>query len=304
MAYQENLSVANVGQLFSLLKSFLLGTSWVLDSETISTSGPALAMHKGGMFFNLSISAGLLTSTVSKAFGSGVTANVAGDSWSGAFTSVWFFSDPSKDYVHVVASKGAGDYYHFSVGKIDNLGMTGSTYYSTAQLWNTAANLNRTFQNFPAFVNQFACVVPSGILNTSFAPSGDLSTNTVRPMLSLYRVSHDSFPFFGSGGLSGLIKVLDYVVDLTNSNTTGGVHLHSIPATPIFNTYDHNLGIFPDVRLCSITGISDGQEVINSGDTWKIFPMMKRGLRSSLESGLLPINDVNSVNLGFAYKKT
>lgn len=304
MAYQENLAVANVGQLFSLLKSFLLGISWTLDSETISTSNPALVMHKGGMYFNLSISAGLLTSAVHKAFGSGVSSSVTGDNWSGSFTSVWFFADPAKNYCHVVASKGAGDYYHFSVGQVDNLGMTGTTYYSTAQLWNTVTNLNRTTQNFPAFVNQFACVVPSGILNTSFAPSGDLATNTVRPMISMFRLSADIFPYYGSGSVAGLIKVLDYVVDLTNSNTTGGVHLHSIPVTPIFNTYDHNLGIFPDVRVCSISGVSDGQEVTNSGDTWKIFPFMKRGLRSSLEAAVLPINEVNSVNLGFAYKKT
>jgi hypothetical protein len=110
-----------------------------------------------------------------------------------------------------------------------------------------------------------------------------------------------SFPYVQFG--LGEVCLLDYVIDMNNTNDTGGVHLHSIPIVVKQSGFDHTLGIAPGVRLCSLSGLSDAQEVTNSGETWKIFPVRRRGLREALNGALTPINQTNTLNLGFAYKK-
>lgn len=303
MAFQENSAVADIGQIYALLKVFLLGIGWTLDGEVSSSSAPVLSMHKDSAFFTIS---GGITVTAALAYGSGVFNHVDGNNWGGSFTTVWFFADPDKNYFHVVATKGVGDYYHFSFGQVDSVGMTGNSYYATAQQWDMSSPINLTARpsNVPAFVSQAAFVIPNGVLNPSFAGSGDLATNVSKKTLDVHRFAGDSTVFPYDGEEFPTFKILDYVADMQNTNTTGGVHLHSIPLIAVLNTYDHNLGIAPDVRLCSITNLSDAQEVINSGDTWKVFPVMKRGFRSSLYAGISPVASLNSVNLGFAYKKT
>lgn len=58
-------------------------------------------------------------------------------------------------------------------------------------------------------------------------------------------------------------------------------------------------GFIPSTRLCSVTGFSVGDEVSFSGDTWKVFPMVKKTDNSLLNTAFI----VTSGSAGYAYKK-
>lgn len=302
MSYQELTTLPGVAQLFSQLKTFLLANSWVLDFE--DNSIPSLMMHKASAKFYFAYSSsgsGTITMTNSGSGGSVITTN----GWAGAFSSAWFFSDATKAYFHVVVAAADGVYNHLSFGYVDNLGMTNTARYATGQLWNYTSYINyiiNTSEHRPCFMCQAAYLIPSGELDTAYAPAGEIATTAHIETFNMNRMDgtpSQGFPYV----TSYYYGILDYVMDLNNVADTAGIHLHSIPMQVYLNNNNHNLGIAPDVRFCLINLLQDAQEITNSGDTWKVFPMVKRGNRTALLFGAAPVNELNSVNLGFAYKK-
>lgn len=84
---------------------------------------------------------------------------------------------------------------------------------------------------------------------------------------------------------------------------SGSISLASMPIMPINGTGTGNRtiwsGVAPDVRLCSMEDYAPGDEVTFAGDTWIIFPWLRKTSISDL--GLA--RTVTSGTLGYAYKK-
>ena len=86
---------------------------------------------------------------------------------------------------------------------------------------------------------------------------------------------------------------------------SGGVSLRPLPIL-IANTTANsstlrfiNVGSAPNVRLCSMQNLLDGDEITYGGDTWQVFPMLCQKATNTLgQDGV-----VSSGPYGFAYKK-
>jgi len=240
------------------------------------------------------------------------------------------FSDTTLcDYIHVAFQFGNGVdsdlFQHFSFGEIDAQGMThggiayASSRYSRGYALNsnsgTAAadwnSLNRSSFHFAGNVgekdngltelrwmingptpvdagasypavdilqvsgnNVWDCIRMGGVLenpaSTSLAASWKLAWCALIPQ---------PMPFAGSVSLMPLPFVI------TNGGGTGN-----------FGTW---CGQFPNVRYCSMTGHNPGDEITFAGETWKLFPWLKKTDNSVLNDASI----VASGTAGFAYKK-
>jgi hypothetical protein len=304
MAYQENSSVASINQLLSQLKNFLISVGWVVNQETNTGLTPSLSIKKGTSYITLSYaligSVGWLTLKTEASYLTVPSSEVYCNDLQGAYATVWFFADPLKNYCHVVTTKEDGTYNHFSFGQVDNIGFsTPQVTYATGSRFDftTVPSILARGYGYVAHCSNSSLNIPDDVLSESFSPNGRLSITTVETTFDTDRLGPGGFPYTSFGET---FAILDYVVDLVNVGVTGGMHLHTIPHIAVVNTFMHNIGVAPDVRLCSIADIQEGEEINNSGTIWKIFPARKRGVSSSL----IPGAEMHSCNLGLAYKKT
>jgi hypothetical protein len=60
-----------------------------------------------------------------------------------------------------------------------------------------------------------------------------------------------------------------------------------------------NVGSFPNIRVCSLENLLEGDEITFASDTWAVFPVLCRKEKSTLGGQY----QVTSGRYGFAYKK-
>lgn len=244
------------------------------------------------------------------------------------------FSDPSvNDHIHVVFRFSNGPnsdcYGHFSIGEIQKAGLTyGSVNYITAS-WRRGYAVNgalggtggEDWNNLPRGGNIFAGAVGAGDTNAaahlSFMtratsaphPNGTggwpAYDTVVRNGASVWgktgRMGENvQGPNFVGGGQFSI----DYMGwAATQQPFSGAVTLMPIAFMLINGTGFSNrmlwLGVFPNVRKCSMEGFNPGDEVTYGSETWKLFPL----LRSTPNTNLGQAFTVTSGRAGFAYKK-
>lgn len=105
--------------------------------------------------------------------------------------------------------------------------------------------------------------------------------DSLNTKFSTMALIHDSQPY--SGGVS--FKPLPILIANTTSNS---------------NTLRFiNVGSAPNVRVCSLANLLEGEEITYAGDTWVVFPMLCRKNNNTLGQSFT----VSSALGGFAYKK-
>lgn len=252
-------------------------------------------------------------------------------------TQWWIFSDISYgEFIHVVFnfSNGVNSdcYSHFSFGEVDKGGMTyGSVGYVTttdqrgyAQStsggvsstdnqvggnWNT---INRTGMPFAGNYGEdddgWASLTHMIHSTDAPAPNGsggwqawDTAINGgngvwARPM----RSNDFAYPSLDSDRDAGFINAAWWPAVQA---ATGVVPLIPIPFILMNGTgaaaRNRWIGVFPNVRLCTMQNVSPEDEITYGGDTWKVFPM----LRATPWNQLNVQYRVTTGYAGFAYKK-
>lgn len=231
----------------------------------------------------------------------------------------------------------ANVYGHFSFGELNKHGMTyGSLAYASAHPCrgfaadvNGDENFARDWQggNYPAFYRHFTgrigfsytnlltynnfCYM-TGPVNPPFSalpvwPQPDILYDEGR-LLDIYgfHSSSTEMHLISESFIDGLnVKFAAGVLVKTSQPYSGGVSLAPLPVL-IGNTTANsstlrfiNVGSAPNIRLCAMENVIDGQEITYAGDTWVVYPLLCRKANSTLGQQY----QVTSGLFGFAYKK-
>lgn len=301
-------------------------TTYTATEADMTLGGDGTAKTQRFLRVGLGVSAGAATTNA------GTTTTVC-PNLAYTMTEWHIFSDASAgDHVHVVFRFSNGPnsdcYGHFSFGEVQKAGLTyGSVNYATAGFrrgyavdssagvvsaadWNS---LNRSG-------NIFAGAVGENDDGSSQLSTMTRATSAPHPNGTSGWPAHDVVV---EGGAAVWGKVGRLSDDQTGPNSTdaafgldffgwaatpqpfsGAVTLMPIPLLMINGTGFANrmmwLGVFPNVRKCSMEGFNPGDEVTYGSETWKLFPL----LRSTPNTELLTAFTVTSGRAGLAYKKT
>lgn len=235
----------------------------------------------------------------------------------------WFFaSDSAPYYCHVVLETRSAHFQHFCFGNFDKKGATytGGAFasaqyyvwwrYSAGHTGHRSIINTGTSYNGP-FLGVSSSFSGQGHDNDQIY-AGTASLNTLvyesEDLLLPYNSNQDGSSWSGPPELSLHYNdrvTLQEVVMIKRSIYSGEGALHTIPAGVRRSDIDRYclLGEYPDIKLCNMEGVSDGQEITIGSDTWKFFPMRKTS--DVLEIPEPPSNTIenNSHWLGVAYKK-
>lgn len=337
MAYQQT-SATDYDDLLDKLVTFAVADGW---TQSFNAAGPprqigiykdnchiALGarsgenpVDKGGGQYDAVINAALSTSLTPALTqywnhpGSIVTTDTDADrirvnDLYGSLTNVWFFSGGvgDMDYIHVVVQAGGERYTHFGFGILDALGQTHPNtafacggYY---EWWDASTNCHNpesTYHEFGhladenyAHIRIMANTLPSGY------PAAGVYRTLNNMTLVMTRANADSDHWQSAIG-----KIMDFVFPVGNQLTTGGNIIYSIPwmfqeSGSVSHVW---LGRLPGMRIANIAQHSPGATLDQGTDEWLIFPWKRKGLKENLFGGGDPIQECNTAEYAWAYKK-
>lgn len=274
-----------------------------------------------------------LGTTAGNATANAAASNIQCANFAYTMTEWHIFSEPAlNNHIHVVFRFSNGPnsdcYGHFSLGEIDKSGFGyHSVNYVSASLrrgyaLNTGSGaFNNNEWHLPArgaypfsgavgaqdsgtaglsiMVRSTSAPCPNGIsgwpLHDTVVADG---ASVWGKVFRLNNANTLTTAFFG--GLPGL----DFPAwSVQQQVYSGGVTLMPIPFFLMNGTGVSNrmmwLGVFPNVRKCSMSGFNPGDEVTYGSETWKLFPL----LRSTPENQFGLAGVVTSGRMGIAYKK-
>jgi hypothetical protein len=331
MAYQTG-TASSMEDLMNLLNTFAVAQGWT--SNVMSTTDDWMALNNGSVFvqfrwdntnaiamfhstgfINTSTAPGNhtnddgcgtvdATAPYNATISSGRRISGMGN---GPYTAYHFFTNGTTQYIHVVLEYSPGLYRHFSFGTIDKIGTwTGGQYAVGMSL---GAN--------PGLVNnaQHAILWSGTDGGTTTADANECGsirvesfpnqTGSMRWMLFTTQTSAlgndrgGNARISGLGGCFGSNPWLSGFGFFRASLLNGFVPLIPIPVwwrniTPTPNQY-MLLGFAPDVYHIQMANLTPGQEFTIGGDTFKVFPAIRKQNTSSAVE--------ESKNCGIVYRK-
>jgi hypothetical protein len=232
-----------------------------------------------------------------------VTSATAGDrievnDLAGPFTAYHLFG--TGNYIHVVVQTDVRRWQHFSIGLLDQGSLThsGAAYAMGGSHWfwragsgstpyavdNSANWFNRIdYANIPfaapmtvaITTNEIAArhiYIPDALpVGWSTISADHVPNQTLYQMALMTRRNDPSL--WNSGNDTG--NLLSGVLRSTVSQWGGNLVLWSMPMILRFGisgTTQCYVGDYPDVRLCNMEGLNQGQEIQLGSDTWMVFP--------------------------------
>lgn len=261
------------------------------------------------------------------------TNNVA----AGPYTRLFLFADtvPTAHVHCVLETNTAGVYYHFSFGMIEKLdAFTGGTY-ADGTFWTPSATSSRVdyysgAQTHALFGNDHVSNTSPTSTGGSFVCGGmrcdipaDSRANTWAGFSSQSfnstTAADTAFPIHSGIAPSGLIAAS---TPGTNAQTAVGNQLTTLAQYSDDNAFSNRsvfhpiefavgrlggygspVGRPPNIRFCNISKFTDGQEITIGSDTWKVFPMTKRGPGGGSGTSANPYLRGSGFH-GYAYLKT
>lgn len=235
----------------------------------------------------------------------------------GPFTNVWLFSNASGTYIHVVTQQGGDRFNVFSFGVLDKKGMThpdvgycvGCDYIwwpDFADVSNFQSDFNQPgslnhFVGFLGELNTIMCFIPDTVVDPALGfTDGDFQTPNTP---SIYQIMSRGWQAADHQSAVQAGRPLDYFLTVDNQVVTGGILLSSLDVRYRQNDLAVMLGQFPDIRFVNMESLNPGQEITLASDTWKCFPLKRKGSRQDTNQGANPRPFVNSIEYGFAIKK-
>lgn len=307
MAYQETTG-NSPDDVISKIATFANAAGWTVVKNEIVGSNRTLVLQNGGDYvwvWNSDASNIRIAGTVGYDPGLTVTAQ-AGYSGNyaeancgvGPYANIFMFadSDPAA-HVHVVIEMSGGVFRHISFGTLDKLGAyTGGTYFD-------ASNWTSSEQYTNSWNNRNRALFDCNSLNSARYGGArcDIPVDSRSNAWALLRdgVSYQSFTGL-YGGLSEQSSGEGYLMtqfyNRNNPPFSGQVTLGAIRidvSRP--GGFRSPIGVVPNVRYLNMARYSPGQEITVGSDTWKVFPMCRKGSGAQ--------GSPYSQNHAYAYKK-
>lgn len=314
MAYAE-LTATSPDDVIDKIATFASSNGWTIHRNNLVSTNRTLTLSKGTDYIHvyntnntdiyLLISVGydgaLAPSAQPNPSGSAQTNLLAGP-----YTKLYLFADSSpSNYIHVAVETSGGIFRHMSFGMMDKLGTwTGGTYVDgtywelgnlTAYFWgdyHSALFCSRS--NVPnTTCGSIRCDIAEDSVTNGFARLTD-NGFSYRAYTGLYCGRSNNAD--GTGYLTS--QFYDRNAAPFSSQVTLGTILADVSRTGGFWS---TLGAFPNVRYLNIANFAPGQEITIGTDTWKVFPMLRKGVGTwGNPAGNIPYSN----NHGYAFKKT
>ena len=218
----------------------------------------------------------------------------------GPYANVFMFSDNDpSDHVHVVIEMSGGRFRHLSFGMIDKLGTwTGGTYFD-AVTWSHVAIYQNSWNNArcrglfdtggtvgTSRSGAIRCDIPADGRTNAWAQVRQNASYNARTGLDEAQSNQSN----GDGYLT------TQCYNRNNPPFSGQVTLGTIRADVVRTGGFYSvMGSYPNVRYLGMARYSPGQEITVGPDTWKVFPMVRKGSGAQGED--------YSQNHAYAYKK-
>ena len=312
MAYQENTG-ADPADVIDKIATFAAANGWTVHANSLSGSNRTLVLRKGGDYVQLwndDTTSIRVTGFIGYAAGTAynLQAGYAGTVarahvGAGPFTQVYLFADTApSDHVHVVIEGANGIFSHISFGQVDKLGTwTGGTYfdatwwsqsYFQAYYWTEYSHpLFDSAHAHDGFRGAVRCDIPADARADAWAVMDEDLAYKLRTGLS-----------GGNGNQStgeGFLTTQCYnrnAAPFSGQVTLGTIRFDVSRDGGFFSP----AGMFPNVRYLTMERYTPGQEITVESDTWKVFPMRRKGVgQSNTDPQYWPFSN----NHAFAFKK-
>lgn len=332
MAYQES-TPTSVSDMLNIISAFAVGLGWTEARNNIFTSGANTRriltlsrsgfehVHLFGVLSNTTYNMIYVMRSLGLSTGADFSSQPNRGQYSqtnllsnGPFVKMYLFGEGgSNPYVHAVIEHAAGRYRHFGFGELIKKGTwTGGAYcygHSVLQQDNSSTpgtpengnHLNPFSMNNQSYTNANYynggvrcndCDSPpnnlSGVDNTFIVYNADASSKVGTGFVN--QVVSVDFPYMKESMGMHLVGRSDY-----NQRTHLIRFSHFVSRASGYRTY---IGEPAAIRGIDMTAYSAAEEFIIGSDTWKVFPLVRKGT--------MPIAGSNNEASGayaIAYKK-
>ena len=318
MAYQLSTGIATNEALINAICTFAAANGWTVDRNNLVGSSRTATLHKDSVtdyvhLFNTNTSE--VRTRVSVGYSSGALpsaqpnvspADQVSNNLVGPYPSVWFFANDDEIDIVIRRSDTAGAYSHIAFGRIQKYGtFDGGTYADGTNFAVTGTNAGQWDSNS----------------DHALFGQGDTSPGYIR--VDADSLTNRFLPFRNSSTAGAVAKVITGVgpgFNLYSANQAYSTNLesalinsaddNSFSGRSVFQviemsaqrvgdpTYYSPIGYVANRRYASLAKFDPEQEVTIAGDTWVVFPVVRKAGYSSVN------NAPNaSANNGFAIKK-
>ena len=309
MAYQLT-NATSVEDLIDKIAAFAVANGWTQRRNSLVSGNRTVTLQKSGdniNLYNTTATDVRLRGAVGYSSGDFADAQPNQSAWraqanvgTGPFSNVFMFAGNSPaEYVHVTVEIASGIFRHITFGEVAKYGTwTGGTFFD-AEFWDPSAiqsaNWNspshhRLFDNGSDYGTTIKGAVRCDYDGGSnyFAPFGTYQIGTPSQIVS--GGVGQAVSGFNAENNNRLLNFYNRSVNNLTGNT---------PLMPIqlrarrTDNYWSPIGEVPGIRLMNMERFVPADEFTIGGDTWKVFPWVKKGSGSP-----------NSTNFAFAFLKT
>ncbi len=292
MAYEEN-SGNSPDDVIAKIATFAAANGWTVVSNSLSGSNRTLVLKKLGDYVQLwndnaeyvyiTGFIGYVVGTLYSAQAGYAGTTARADIGVGPYTKLYLFAGTApSDHLHVVIEMAGGIFSHISFGGMDKLGTwTGGTYFD-ATSWSTSwvRAYHWTSQSHPLFSTSYESTNQRGAVRCDIAADARADAWAVMDRDFAYRLRTGLY-----GSTDNNTNGEGYLhTQCYNRNAppfSGQITLGTIRADVIRDGGFYSpIGSFPNVRYLTMERFSPAQEISVGGDTWKVFPMRRKGAGS------------------------
>lgn len=316
MAYLQT-SASNVSDVLDIIASFASGLGWTVVRNNVIPSDSnrqLLTLSRAGADYAHFFSSTPLPSTSIHTMRS-IGVDAVG-TWSaqpersgtsetnllspGPYPNLWLFgeSGPSP-YIHCVVEHTAGRYRHFGIGELIKIGSWTGGSYSYGTSWvQGAVTADAGHSSHAVPFSEQRSTTPNSI-GYLRCDDTDAPANVYAGIDNRYVAYNAGSPRrVATGFCGGNMGYVNHGLGLEGfafSNYNQRAHLlHLQHFVSVAGSFWRPIGEPPAVRACNIAPFTPGEEFTIGSDIWKVFPLVRKGVTSGLES---------SGNQALAYKK-
>lgn len=321
MAYQLT-TATSIDDMLNTIATFATGLGWTVDRNNTFTSGAntrrILTISRAGAdyaHFASELATTKLTLHTMRSVGVATTLDLLSQPSrstysqtnllsAGPYVNFWLFGESgSNPYIHCVVEHASGRYRHFGIGELIKKGTWTGGSYCHGTFWNQTANFTDLISSTQHFCPFDDVAQSSGSNNGAIrCDECDATANAIsgvdnRYLTYEYGISRRAMTGARGSAPGGILYMHEAMgtQDYCFSNYNQRSHLvhysHFISAASGYYRY---IGEPPAIRGANIDPFQAAEEFTVGSDTWKIFPLIRKGVYVDLEM---------SNYLAIAYKK-
>lgn len=301
VAYEAGVA-SSPADLISKLGTFAAANGWTVSAATVG-----VVFRNGDINVGVNTDASIIYLRGAVGYDSGAAwnaqpgaspQNISSNVGAGPYTAYHFFvgDEADSDHVHCALEIEAGIYRHISFGRVVPYGViTGGTYVDAVWWQSGVTNANLLQTSSHRHICRAAATTGgiSGWAHLWCDYDSKTDNWQINNLGGAFPRTESLFGSCGPGLGACLFNALTLVGGMKwNLRTT----LHPLEyAVGRPESLTTTVGRIPNMRQLSLTNYAPGDEIAIGGETWKVFPIMRRNIATP------PAGQINSDLYGYAY---